>query len=235
MSGLGKNRGILTSHVGSLPRTREFFELLLKQRGIGVKPGGELDVEAAEFVAANRAAVADCVQKQLDAGIDVVSDGETAKPSYSTYVVQRYEGFGLRERPRPLPAKDLGEVRNFARANQPLRRIAAKSSPKAGDSAAPPPPAERKQGVVNDWQCVGPLAHKSDKLLVSDLTHLESALRSVGASHASPPVDSFMSAASPGVISLFIPNAYYTSHRAYIEATAGVRGVGSRNHAPWHY
>ena len=67
------------------------------------------------FAEANKVAVADTVKKQLDAGLDVVSDGECAKPSYSACCVQRYNGFGLRDSPRAPPATDLADFLNFAR------------------------------------------------------------------------------------------------------------------------
>src|SRR3954468_15718105 len=77
---------ILTTHVGSLPRSREVVALLYK------KDSGE-PCEAADFDAAVMDGVADAVAKQVAAGVDIVSDGETSKVGYATYVKDRLSGF----------------------------------------------------------------------------------------------------------------------------------------------
>ena len=77
---------ILTTHTGSLPRPLELAELLLKK-----DDGEETDPEA--LASAIKAAVAETVRKQVEAGVDVVSDGEQGKIGYSTYVKDRLTGF----------------------------------------------------------------------------------------------------------------------------------------------
>ena len=89
---------ILTTHVGSLPRPDDITPLLI-DREHGVR------FDRAEFDAAMAAAVVDVVALQRDAGIDIVSDGEMSKITYSTYVKDRMTGFGG-DTPR-LPALDL--------------------------------------------------------------------------------------------------------------------------------
>ena len=88
---------ILTTHVGSLPRSQAVVDLLQRrEKGAAVDP--------AEFNRVVRAAVADIVKRQVDLGIDVVSDGETGKIGYSTYVTDRLTGFsteGPTETARP--------------------------------------------------------------------------------------------------------------------------------------
>jgi 5-methyltetrahydropteroyltriglutamate--homocysteine methyltransferase len=84
--------------VGSLPRSGAVVELLYK------KENGE-PYDRAAFDAAMRAGVADVVAKQNAAGIDVVSDGETAKVGYATYIKDRLSGFAGHV-PRP-PHLDL--------------------------------------------------------------------------------------------------------------------------------
>src|SRR3954453_18444367 len=88
---------ILTTHVGSLPRSQPVVDLLQRrEQGVAVDP--------AEFDRVVRGAVADTVKRQVDSGIDVVSDGETSKISYSTYVTDRLTGFsteGPTETARP--------------------------------------------------------------------------------------------------------------------------------------
>ncbi len=78
---------ILTTHVGSLPRPQPLVELLIK------KDRGE-PYDAAEFARQVRQAVADIVARQVAIGIDVVSDGESSKVGYATYIKDRLTGFG---------------------------------------------------------------------------------------------------------------------------------------------
>jgi 5-methyltetrahydropteroyltriglutamate--homocysteine methyltransferase len=86
---------ILTTHVGSLPRPDDLIRTMFaKQEGV--------PVDAAALEARTRSAVAETVRRQLDAGVDVVSDGEMSKPSYVTYVIDRLAAEDLR-RPRGLP------------------------------------------------------------------------------------------------------------------------------------
>ena len=78
---------ILTTHSGSLPRPAELLPLVLAQEA------GQ-PVDEARFRSEVRAAVRDTVQRQADAGVDVLNDGEVSKPSYATYVKDRLTGFG---------------------------------------------------------------------------------------------------------------------------------------------
>ena len=77
---------ILTTHVGSLPRPEQAVDLLFAQ------DRGE-DCDAAEFEQVMRHAVSDAVDRQCQAGIDIVSDGEMSKISYATYIAKRFSGF----------------------------------------------------------------------------------------------------------------------------------------------
>ncbi|MBV6635977.1 MAG: epoxyalkane--coenzyme M transferase, partial [Mameliella sp.] len=77
---------ILSTHVGSLPRTQKVVDFIFaREKG--------QDYDAGAFDAAMTEAVQDTVRKQVQAGIDIVSDGETSKISYATYVKDRYTGF----------------------------------------------------------------------------------------------------------------------------------------------
>jgi len=87
---------ILTTHVGSLPRERSMVDMIFAR-----EKGGE--VAPAVFDAAAKAHVADVVARQIDAGIDLVSDGETTKISYATYIAERFTGFAG-DSPRNAPA-----------------------------------------------------------------------------------------------------------------------------------
>jgi 5-methyltetrahydropteroyltriglutamate--homocysteine methyltransferase len=175
---------ILTTHVGSLPRTQDVSAALFgKMRGESFEEGA--------YDAAIRDGVALAVRRQVDAGVDVVSDGETSKISYSTYITERLSGFeGDSERKinrDVAPYPDFREKMARVTGAQPMPRAA----------------------------CVGPIAIKDRELLRKDLENLRAAVSLGG------PVEAFMNAASPGVISAFQPNQYYPSHEAYIGALAG--------------
>ena len=77
----------LTTHTGSLPRPDDLIRAMYaKEEGV--------PVDRAALAARVREAVAEVVGKQVEAGIDLVNDGEMSKPSYATYVKDRLAGFG---------------------------------------------------------------------------------------------------------------------------------------------
>lgn len=87
---------ILTTHTGSLPRPVDLLEMIRRREA------GEV-VDEAAFAARVTSAVADTVRRQVDAGVDVVSDGEMGKPNCATYVAQRLTGIGgVNPDPRPF-------------------------------------------------------------------------------------------------------------------------------------
>jgi 5-methyltetrahydropteroyltriglutamate--homocysteine methyltransferase len=174
---------ILSTHVGSLPRSATVADLLLK------KEFGEA-VDEQHFEAVLHEAVAAAVQQQVAAGIDIVSDGELSKIGYATYIKDRLSGFAG-HRPRK-PALDL----------QPYPEYMEKMALVAG-----------KQNFKR-LCCTGPIEVVSTKPLEFDLANFRAALV------ATPAVDAFMNAASPGVVSAFQPNDYYPSQSAYLEAIA---------------
>jgi 5-methyltetrahydropteroyltriglutamate--homocysteine methyltransferase len=174
---------IFTTHVGSLPRTRDVVELLYK------KENGEA-YDRAAYDAAVAAGVADAVAKQVAAGIDIVSDGETSKVGYSTYIKDRLSGFAGHH-PRP-PHLDLAPYPEFREAL--ARMIGKQSFKRAG--------------------CVGPIALVDRAAMQVDIANLRAALEA----HGSGTVEAFMNAASPGVISAFQSNHYYASHSEYVDA-----------------
>src|ERR1041385_1841588 len=130
-------------------------------------------VEAAALGARVRSAVAEIVKKQADAGIDVINDGEMSKPSYATYVKDRLSGFGGTG--NTFVYQDLADFPN------PAKRV-------FGD-----PGRSRRQTPA----CNGPISVRDAEAAAADVENLESALASIQATGA------FMSAASPGVVSLF--------------------------------
>ncbi|MEO1312612.1 MAG: cobalamin-independent methionine synthase II family protein [Pseudomonadota bacterium] len=174
---------ILTTHAGSLPRDQEVVDYIFaRERGESF--------DQAAFDATMERHVLDAVQKQLAAGVGIVSDGEMSKISYATYVKDRYTGFSG-DSPRNAPA-DLKKFPSF------LNRLA-----QAGGTAKYARP-----------MCTGPVASKNNGELEKDIAHLKAAMQAHDAARG------FMNAASPGVISLFLPNEHYPSREAYLEALA---------------
>ena len=172
---------ILTTHVGSLPRSQEVTDVLF------ARETGEPMAKGAAVIAA---AVKEVVRKQVEAGIDLVSDGEMSKISYATYIADRLTGFGG-DTPRE-PGLDLIE---FPRI---LKKLA--------DTGA--------TAKYRRPRCRGEIAVKDATLARTDIDNM---LAAIAAGH---PVEGFMNSASPGVIALFQPNDYYPTQDAYLEAVA---------------
>jgi 5-methyltetrahydropteroyltriglutamate--homocysteine methyltransferase len=174
---------ILTTHVGSLPRPPRAVDLLLK------KERGE-DYDRADFDRTIRDATIETVKRQVDVGIDIVSDGETSKIGYSTYIKDRLTGFS-------------GE-----------------NSPKLNLDVAPYPEFRRKMALfagappIKRMFCTGPVAVRESDSVAQDIANFTLAVAAAG------PVDAFLNAASPGVVSSFLPNRFYPTHEAYVEAVA---------------
>ena len=174
---------ILTTHVGSLPRTQEVVDFIFARER-------EEPYDEAAFDAAMTQAVDETVKKQVEAGVDIVSDGETSKISYATYVKDRYTGFDG-DSPRNAPA-DLKKFPSF------LKRLA--------DDGGTPQYARP--------MCVGEVKSKGQGELEKDIANLKAAMAKHGVERG------FMNAASPGVISLFLQNDFYPNREAYLAALA---------------
>jgi 5-methyltetrahydropteroyltriglutamate--homocysteine methyltransferase len=177
---------ILTSHVGSLPRSAEVLRVLDRREN-----EGPLDV--AEFDRVMDAAVTDIVARQVRTGIDVVSDGEMSKISYATYVHDRLAGFssvGSTEASKPHL-----DVAPFPAFREKMEQLTGK---------------RRFKRVT----CVGPISVGDRSGLDRDLKNMRSAIGS------SKPEESFLNAASPGIVASFLVNAYYPTYEAYVEAIA---------------
>ena len=171
---------IKTTHVGSLPRGPKLTPLLLARDRGGPYDRTEFDRVVAE-------AVEDAVAFQVDAGVDVLSDGELGKVGYSTYMIERLSGFGGHIDRKP--AADLAEVPDLAR----------KLSAIMG-----------KQEFVRA-SCIGPVRLVSLEPLHDDIRRFKAALASRGGG-----AEAFMNAASPGLITAFQVNRHYPTHEAYL-------------------
>lgn len=174
---------IQTTHVGSLPRTQEVVDFIFARER-------EEEYSVSAFDACMRNAVSKTVARQKDAGIDIVSDGETSKISYATYVKDRYTGFSG-DSPRNAPA-DLKMFPGF------LKRLA--------DDGGTPQYARP--------MCTGEVASKGQGELEKDISNLKAAMDEHNVARG------FMNAASPGVISLFLQNDHYPTREAYLAALA---------------
>ena len=174
---------ILTSHVGSLPRSQRVVDFIFAREN-------ETAYDKMDFDTTMSDAVQQTVKKQVQSGVDIVSDGETSKISYATYVKDRYHGFSG-DSPRNAPA-DLKLFPGF------LERLA--------DDGGTPQYARP--------QCTGEVSSKGQDELQKDISNLQSAMKVSGVARG------FMNAASPGVISLFLQNAYYKNREAYLAALA---------------
>src|ERR1700724_418455 len=149
-----------------------------------------IPVDGAALAARIRSAVADVVRKQVELGIDIVNDGEMSKPSYATYVKDRLAGFGGTG--NTFVYQDLVDFPNLA------KRV-----------FSDPGRSRRKTPACN-----GPIAVADAEAVRVDVENLRAAVEDEKPGHA------FVTAASPGVISLFFRNDYYPSQDAYLEAIA---------------
>ena len=174
---------ILTSHVGSLPRSQEVVDFIFAR-----ERGEPYDGEA--FKACMSSSCAETVRRQAEAGIDIVSDGETSKMSYATYVKDRYTGFSG-DSPRNAPG-DLKLFPGF------LERL-------ANDGGTP---------QYARPMCTGEVTSRGQGELQADIDNLKAGMAAQGIKRG------FMNAASPGVISLFLQNQYYKTREAYLAALA---------------
>jgi 5-methyltetrahydropteroyltriglutamate--homocysteine methyltransferase len=171
---------INTTHVGSMPRGAELTPLL-KARDAG-EP-----YDAAEFDAKVTAAVNHAVAKQIECGVDIVSDGEIGKIGYSTYMIERLSGFGGHVDRKP--AKDLAEHPDLAKKLSAI--MGAQEFVRAS--------------------CVGEVKLVNSDPMWEDINRFKAAL-----ANKAPGQKAFMNAASPGLISAFQLNKFYPSQDAYL-------------------
>jgi 5-methyltetrahydropteroyltriglutamate--homocysteine methyltransferase len=137
-----------------------------------------------------RAAVGEIVRKQIEVGVDIVNDGEMSKPSYSTYVKDRLSGF--EGEATQMPIRDLADYPEFGARFMRLDVIEKLKRP----------------------ACTGPVAYKDFRPVQKDIENLKATIANAGVE------EGFMSAASPGVISIFLGNHYYKDHESYVVALA---------------
>jgi 5-methyltetrahydropteroyltriglutamate--homocysteine methyltransferase len=178
---------ILTTHVGSLPRPADLLDMM-KQKLSGAA------YDEAAYEARVRQAVAECVRRQTDCGLDVLADGEMSKPGFFTYVKERLEGF--EPRPGAGPKMFAAEREAFPEYYEVYfaRRM-------LGGSIAP----------VAPMFCVGEVRYRGQAALNKDLDNLKAAL--AGVTH----VEAFMPSVAPSGVG---HNDYYKTYEEYLFAVA---------------
>jgi 5-methyltetrahydropteroyltriglutamate--homocysteine methyltransferase len=158
---------VLTTHVGSLPRPKPLIDLILgRERGEAV--------DAAAFEAASAKAVEEVVARQVECGIDVVSDGEMSKPSYTMYIRHRVAGIAMDSRAAEK-GRDIMVGRDQLAHPDFMARVV-------------------KFGEIPFPGCVGALSYTDRKPLERDLAHLAAAV------DKAQPAETFMTAPSPGIL-----------------------------------
>jgi 5-methyltetrahydropteroyltriglutamate--homocysteine methyltransferase len=172
-----------TTHVGSLPRAQDLVDLIFAKEE-------RANIDEAELAARIETAVQCVVDRQAEAGVDVINDGEQSKPSYATYIKDRLNGFGGAGN-----SYVFQDIEDFPSVKE---RIFADTGRKKRNAPA----------------CDGPISVKDMEAVEIDAATLNAALAKHDGRQA------FMSAASPGVTALFFGNEYYDRHEDYVFAIA---------------
>ena len=188
---------ILTTHVGSLARADSLIPLLRLR-----EEGQNYDREALARLV--RESVADVVRKQVEAGVDIVTDGEQGKSGFFGYIVERFNGF---ERRPPTPGKEMRprsagrEYLAFPDYYAWSERIAEPFGGRSG----------RAHGVDT---CTGPISYRGHAAVQADIANLKAAV----AGHAHE--DIFMPAIAASYVAATFANDYYRTHEEYEQAVS---------------
>jgi 5-methyltetrahydropteroyltriglutamate--homocysteine methyltransferase len=187
---LQQNTGrIQTTHIGSLPRPHDLLDVMKAK--LNGKPYDEQD-----YKTRLSKAVADCVRRQVECGIDVVTDGEFSKPGFFTYIQERLEGFETRPNQKLILFQQ--EVQAFPEYYAEYFKQAM-----MGGTLIPITP------VV----CVGPVKYRGDKLLQIDIANVKAAAAAAGI----PANRVFLPATAPSGVGI---NEYYKTDEEYFHALA---------------
>ena len=181
---------IQTTHIGSLPRPHDLLDIMKAK--LNKQPYDE-----SKYNALLTKAVADSVRKQVECGIDIVTDGEFSKPGFFTYIQQRLEGYEARPNQKLLIFQQ--EVAAFPEYYAEYFKQAM-----MGGTIIPITP------VV----CVGPVKYRGEKLLQIDIDNVKAAAKAAGV----PAHHAFLPATAPSGVGI---NEYYKSDEEYFHALAG--------------
>jgi 5-methyltetrahydropteroyltriglutamate--homocysteine methyltransferase len=181
---------ILTTHTGSLPRPDDLVALL-RARADDPSPANNT-----AFRQRARTAIAEVVDKQIEAGIDVISDGEMGKASFVHYIRDRVSGFeGTSQQPSQMDFD--GDYPGYSAWRQPSR-------------------ATTNPFWIGRPECTEPLEWKDSKPLEDDISSLKAAMA------GKPVVEGFVPCASVGIVAQRMANAYYPTYEQYVQAVAEV-------------
>ncbi|MGA8410715.1 MAG: epoxyalkane--coenzyme M transferase, partial [Xanthobacteraceae bacterium] len=180
---------IQTTHIGSLPRPHNVLDLLKAK--LNGKP-----YDQAALDKAITEAVRDSVRKQVDCGIDIVTDGEVSKPGFFTYIQERLTGF------EPRPGQKLLLFQKEVAAFPDYYAQYFKEAMMGGTIVAITP-------VV----CTGPVKYKGEQAVQKDIANVKAAAKAAGVSDAHV----FLPATAPAGVGI---NEYYKSEEEYFHALA---------------
>ncbi len=181
---------ILTTHAGSLPRPADLLQMIqMKERA---QP---YDQQA--FATRVRSAVADVVQKQVEAGLDIIDDGEMGKPGFIPYVNERLAGFEPSTEAAGSPFRGSREAQSFPEFYAWMARVM-------------PNPAATSVHMA----CTGPISYKGKEHIQRDLENLKAAFKGSKAEEA------FIPAISPTSVEDWQINNYYQTQEEYLYAIA---------------
>lgn len=189
MPGQQNTGRIQTTHIGSLPRPHDLLDIMKSK--LNKQPYDEN-----EFQAKLRKAVADTVKRQVECGIDIVTDGEFSKPGFFTYIQQRLEGYEARPNQKLILFQQ--EIQAFPEYYAEYFKTAM-----LGGALIPITP------VV----CVGPVKYRGEKLLQIDIDNVKAAAKAAGV----PANQVFLPATAPSGVGI---NEYYKSDEEYFQALA---------------
>ncbi len=178
---------ILTTQTGSLPRPPELTEALSAGRRSGGRRSQSVRAQAAASIQAN-------VDRQIEAGIDIIGDGEQGRVGFQLYVPQRFAGFGGVSHRNP-PSDAVAFPRFF-------EVLTARFA--GGEAGVDPPSA------------VADVRYVDDEEILEDCATLRAALHERGL----PPSSGFVTAPSPGIIATTFRNRHYDSYEAYVRVLA---------------
>ncbi len=188
---------ILTTHVGSLARSDALLPLLrLKEQG---QP-----YDREELARQVREAVTDVVRKQVEAGVDIVTDGEQGKSGFFTYVIERFNGF---ERKKPTPE-------NAMRPRSAGREYLAFPDYYAWSERIAAPFGGRSGRGPDADICTGPVSYKGNEAVQTDIANLKAAIK--GRAHE----DVFVPAIASSYVAATFANEYYRSQEEYEQAVS---------------
>ena len=180
---------ILTTHTGSLPRPPELTRLYVR------RARGEA-VDEAEIVRSGKAAVAQIVDKQLAAGVDVGNNGEQQREAFFLYVRHRMTGFGGSWKRWPR-----GDVERYPLLKEQMTQMLA---------------AREAVGNYEPPRTIGPITYADDTELKTELANFGATLDARKQGFVEP----FYTAPSPGIIVGAMKNEYYDSEENYLAAVA---------------